>query len=51
MAARHPRVVEDLRRLLTELPSVEQDITESVAEALKIILAAETLERVRAAPR
>jgi len=35
------------RRLLTELPSVEQDITESVAEALKIILATETLERVR----
>ncbi len=35
------------RRLITELPSVEQDITDSVAEALKIILAPETLERVR----
>jgi len=35
------------RRLLTDLPSVEQDITESVAEALKIMLAPEDLERVR----
>ncbi len=34
------------RRLITDLPSVEQDITESVAEALKIILAPETRERV-----
>jgi TolB-like protein/Flp pilus assembly protein TadD len=35
------------RRQLTDLPSVEQDITESVAEALEIILAPETLERVQ----
>lgn len=35
------------RRLFTDLPSVERDITESVAEALKIILQADTLEQVR----
>jgi tetratricopeptide (TPR) repeat protein len=35
------------RRLLTDLPSVEQDITGSVAEALKIMLQPETLERMR----
>ena len=35
------------RRLITELPSVEQDITDSVAEALKIMLRSETIERMR----
>jgi TolB-like protein/Tfp pilus assembly protein PilF len=35
------------RRRIAELPSVEDDITGSVVEALKIMLAPETLERMR----